>query len=131
MAAELSISGSIAFSKNGRVLPPWAKSMNVDVAGKDFDSGSQVVNPTATDAQGTLVTIKPSIGTLGYAIFHNPSADSTITWGIRVGGTYGACGKLKPGEFSGPVRLAMAYNALYASTGTDAAADLLFVVVED
>ena len=78
----------------------------------------------ATSTTQALVT--PALTTLGYAFFQNLDDTDAIQIGRIDSGTFRPFIYLKPGEFSGPVRL---YPGIPLAADADANTPLLFVKV--
>lgn len=129
MAADIKVVSSIQASKLGTVIPLKGGQFDRDWAGKDFDAGKQVINTSAVDAQGTLITLKSSIGNPGVSWFHNCDTVNFCTFGPRSAGTYVPfVGNVLPGEWWA-FPLATAANACYGQADT-AALDAEFLVIE-
>lgn len=105
MSQEITKTSSFSASKNGTVVnfPPINE--RIDWSGKDHDSGRQVINTTAVDAQGTLIVFKTAVAAGGHIQFRNCDLNNPCTIGPRVGGTYIGVWKLLPGESSPPIRV--------------------------
>ncbi len=128
MADGLVLTGSLKFTDNSVLLLNEQWSDTITVAG---DAAMNEIISLATTAAGVAVAIPSSIGTPGYARFENLDPTNYSEVGIQHSGTtFVGFLKLKPGEVSGPVRLAMASNALYARSNT-AATLLKVTVIED
>jgi hypothetical protein len=88
------------------------------------------VQSIPTTAGGTLVAIAAGVSTLGVSVFANQGA-TNVQLGVRDGsGNFIPFCYLKPGEESGPIRLAMGTAALYALAITSAV-DLEHFILAD
>lgn len=123
MAAEGNASLSLSVTK-GNFSDTRAINFQFDYNGTYLSSGVQNVGTTHE-----LVAISSDVATLGACFFRNLSATNYVEIGIVVSSTFYPVLKLKPTEGQ-VVRLAVAYNALYAKSNT-AACDLEYRVYQD
>jgi|SRR2546428_930067 len=117
MANEITLSGSLSYSKN-KAKASLSGTQTADVTGDHYMQGVQDVGTVEESIS------KGDIGTIGFCAFRN--ADSTNF--VQVGAASGSYSlKLKPGEFAGPIR----WNgtAVYAKADT-AAVELEYLLVE-
>lgn len=130
MAQEIQVTATVQATKQGTIVPAKGGTFSRDWTGKDWDGGKQQINPVGTDAQGTLITIKSSIGTPGVFWVHNCDTTNFCTFGPRSsGGTFTPfVGNVLATEWY-VFPLASAYNACYGRADT-AALDIEFVVLE-
>lgn len=126
---EFNISGGITWAKGTRKFSEsW--SYNEDQSGKDYDAGTVMATPTATDAEGVNVPIKAVIGTVGLARFKNNDPQNDIKIGGRVGGTFLASAIIKANGKPTLVYLGLAANNIYATTGANPASELDYIAWE-
>lgn len=123
MANELTINGSVAFSKGNVATKTLAvQTLRANVSGADFIQATQSI---PTTAGGTAISIPAAIGTPGWFFIKNNDATNYVTILDSVSGA--ALLKLKAGEVA-MGRFASAAPAALANT---AAVVIEYLIVED
>jgi hypothetical protein len=118
MANEITMSGSLSATKAsvGLQVPSLSYSQSDDMAGTHAMSFVQDVGTTYE-----ALAFTADMASVGWAIFENMDSTNYVEIGIEHSGTtFVAFLHIGPGKKCGPVRLAPAYNAIFARANTSA-----------
>lgn len=108
MANELTITGSISFSKSGTTASVSKTGITVDI------TGSNVLDITQTIGTSEEALVLGDVATPGYCIIENLDATNFVE--IRPATGVADCIKVRAGKFAGPFEFAAAAPYAIADT---------------